>query len=186
MEVTTAERFASGGPGGELYAPNLALAFQQTVDRLGDDPAIVAGDGDDQVRISWNELRDQVGRVAGGLASLGVRKGDTVALMLNNRPEFMAIDMAAVSLGAVPFSIYQTSSPEQIQYVVSDAEARVAFVERAFLDVFNQARAELPGIETLIVIDGEGGDHTLSLARGDRPGVRRRRRRSPTSGPTTC
>ena len=65
--------------------------------------------------------------------------------MLNNRPEFIPIDLAAVSLGAVPFSIYQTSSPEQIQYVVSDAGAKVAIVESAFLDVFNEARAELPG-----------------------------------------
>ncbi len=50
MEATTAERFASGGPGGELYAQNLAMAFGQTVDRLGNDPAIVAGEGDDAVR----------------------------------------------------------------------------------------------------------------------------------------
>ena len=81
--------------------------------------------------------------------------------MINNRPEFIAVDMAAVSLGAVPFSIYQTSSPEQIQYVVSDAGANVALVESAFLDVFTEARKDLPAIETLVVIDGEGGDYTL-------------------------
>ena len=63
--------------------------------------------------------------------------------------------------GAVPFSIYQTSSPEQIQYVISDAGAKIALVETAFLDVFNEARKDLPSIETLVVIDGEGGDHTL-------------------------
>ena len=159
MEATAAERYASGGPGGDLYAQNLALAFEQTVDRLGDDPAIVAGEG--EITISWNELRDQVGRIAGGLAALGVSKGDSVAIMLNNRPEFFAVDMAAVSLGAIPFSIYQTSSPEQIQYVVADAEAKVAVVETAFLETFGQARADLPAIETLIVVDGEGGDHTL-------------------------
>ena len=168
MEVKATERYASGGPGGELYAQNLALAFRQTVDRLGDDPAIVAGEGDAEVRISWNELRDQVGRLAGGLASLGVGKGDTVALMLNNRPEFIPIDMAAVSLGGVPFSIYQTSSPDQIEYVCSDAGAKVAVVESAFLEVFEQARENLPQIETVIVVDGEGGDHTLaSLERID-------------------
>jgi long-subunit acyl-CoA synthetase (AMP-forming) len=161
MEVGAAERYASGGPVGELDAQNLALAFARTVGRLGDDPAIVAGSGDDEVRITWNELRDRVARIAGGLASLGVGKGNTVALMLNNRPEFMPIDLAAVSLGAVPFSIYQTSSPEQIEYVCADAGARVAIVESAFLDVFSTARASLPKIETLVVIDGEGGDHTL-------------------------
>jgi long-subunit acyl-CoA synthetase (AMP-forming) len=162
MEATTTERYASGGPPRELHAQNLALAFEATVDRLGDDPAIREGEDEDEVVISWNELREQVGRIAGGLAGLGVGKGDTVAIMLNNRSEFIPIDMAAVSLGAVPFSIYQTSSPEQIQYVVSDAGAKIAIVESAFLDVFNEARKELPGVETLIVIDGEGGDHTLA------------------------
>ena len=142
MEATAAERYASGGPARDLYAQNLAFAFEATVDRLGDDPAIITGEGDDEVRITWSELRDQVRRIAGGLAKLGVGKGDTVALMLNNRAEFIPIDMAAVSLGAVPFSIYQTSSPEQIQYVVSDAGAKVAIIETAFAgDLRQGARA---------------------------------------------
>ena len=159
MEVTTAERYASGGPGRELYAQNLTHAFARTVERLGDDPAIVAADGE---TTSWSELSARVGRIAGGLAKLGVGKGDTVAILLNNRPEFIACDLAVVSLGGVPFSIYQTSSPDQISYVVADANAKVAIVERSFLDVFEAARAELPAIEKMVVIDGEGGDHTLA------------------------
>ena len=68
MEVSTAERYASGGPGIEPPAKNLYEAFLATVDRLGDDPAIIAGEGDDAVTMTWNELRDRVGRIAGGLA----------------------------------------------------------------------------------------------------------------------
>jgi long-subunit acyl-CoA synthetase (AMP-forming) len=161
METGVAERYHSGGPAPELYAKNLALAFARTVERLPDDQAIVWGDGDDRQQLSWRQVSDRVRRIAGGLASLGVSKGDTVALMLNNRPEFIPIDLAAVSLGAVPFSIYQTSSPEQIEYVCSDAGVKVAIIESAFLDVFNEAREKLPAIETVVVIDGEGGDHTL-------------------------
>ena len=48
---------------------------------------------------------------AGGLHKLGVRRGDTVALMISNRPEFMVADLAATMLGATPFSIYLTSRP---------------------------------------------------------------------------
>ena len=48
MEVTTAERRATGGPTPDLYAQNLVFAFEQTVERLGDDPAIVAGEGDEE------------------------------------------------------------------------------------------------------------------------------------------
>ncbi len=93
MEVTTSERYASGPPGAEMVAPNLALAFQATVEKLGDANAIISGDE----TISWNEVREQARAYAGGFASIGVGKGDTVALMLNNRPEFMPIDLGAVT-----------------------------------------------------------------------------------------
>jgi len=158
MEVTTAERYASGGPGRELYAQNLARAFNETVERIPDDPAIVAG-GEET---TWAELRDRVIRVARGLSGLGVGKGDPVALMMNNRPEFIACDLAAVSLGGVPFSIYQTSSPEQIQYVVGDAGAKVAIVESMFLEGFQKAREDLPEMGHVVVIDGDQGDSTLA------------------------
>src|SRR5262245_46525161 len=125
MEASTAERYASGGPGGELYAQNLPLAFRRTVERLADGTAIVTGQGEGVSVITWAELAERVRAIAGGLAELGVSRGDTIALMMNNRPEFIAVDMAAVSLGAVPFSIYQTSSAEQIQYVCEDAGARI-------------------------------------------------------------
>jgi long-chain acyl-CoA synthetase len=159
MEVTTAERYASGGPMPPLAADNLFKAFEATADRLGDDLAIR-----DEARgreLSWNEVRGLTGRLAGGLAKLGLGKGDTIALMLNNRWEFIPTDLAAVALGGVPFSIYQTSSPEQISYVVSDAGARIAVVEAAFLEQFNRARSELPKLEHVVVIDGDGGDHTF-------------------------
>jgi long-subunit acyl-CoA synthetase (AMP-forming) len=157
-EASAAQSHASGGPAPELEVSSLYEAFITTVEELGDAVALRSGDSAQ----SWNELSSQVGRIAGGLASLGVGKEDTVALMLANRPEFVACDLAAVALGAVPFSIYQTSSPEQIAYVVGDAEAKLALVEAAFLDAFEAARAELPELEHVIVLDGEGGSETLA------------------------
>ena len=159
MEVTTSERYASGGEAPDLGARNLVEAFYATVDRLGDELAI--RDEARGVELSWNELRDRVHRIAGGLSKLGLGKGDTVAIMLNNRWEFIPCDLAAVSLGAVPFSIYQTLAPEQISHVLSDAESKFAIVESAFIDKVNEARKELPKLEQVIVVDGEGGDHTL-------------------------
>jgi len=167
VEVTTSERHASGGAAPELPAQNVVRAFYEQVERLGGDMAIT--DEAREVELSWNELRDTVHRIAGGLAKLGVGKGDTVAIMLNNRWEFIPCDLAAVSLGAVPFSIYQTSAPEQIEYVVSDARCRVAIVESAFLERFNRARENLPELEHLIVVDGEGGDHSLDELMGMDP-----------------
>jgi len=166
MEAAAARSEVSGGPAGVLGASSLYEAFLATVERLGDAVALRSGESAQ----SWNELASQVSRIAGGLASLSVRKGDTVALMLANRPEFVACDLAAVALGAVPFSIYQTSSPEQIAYVVGDAGARVAIVEAPFLDAFEQARADLPELEHLIVLDGEGGSETLAELEARDPG----------------
>ena len=159
MEVTTAERYASGGPGKPLLAENLALAFKATVERLPDDLAL--SDPARGVEMTWSELAERVARLAGGFAELGVSKGDTVALMLNNRWEFIPTDMAIVSLGGVPFSIYQTSSPEQIAYVTKDAGAKIAVVESMFLETFEKAREQLPDLETVIVVDGEGGTMTF-------------------------
>jgi long-chain acyl-CoA synthetase len=160
MEVKTAERYASGGPMPPLAADNLFKAFEATAERLGDDLAI--RDEARERELSWAEVRELAARLAGGFAKLGLGKDDTLALMLNNRWEFIPTDLATVSLGAVPFSIYQTSSPEQIQYVVSDAGAKAAVVEASFLEQFEQARRDLPELQHLIVIDGEGGDHSFS------------------------
>jgi long-chain acyl-CoA synthetase len=159
VEVTTSERYASGGEAPELPAQNLVKAFYLVVDRLGDDLAI--RDEDREKELSWNELRETVHRIAGGLAKLGVTKGDTVAIMLNNRWEFIPCDLAGVSLGAVPFSVYQTYAPEQIQYLLSDAETKIVITERAFIDKINAIRDDLPSLEHVIVVDGDGGDHTL-------------------------
>jgi len=154
METTTALRHASGGPGAEPPAKNLALAFHATVEKHGDNSALRWGDDES---MTWNELRAKAQAVAGGLAALGVEKGSTVAIMLNNRAEFFAIDLGVSTLGGVPFSIYQTASPEQIAYVVGDAGAKVAFVEKSFLEVFEKAKGELPDLEHVIVLDGDGG-----------------------------
>jgi long-chain acyl-CoA synthetase len=168
MESATAERYASGGPAKPIRAENLFRAVEQTVKRFGDGPAIRTLDP--EVSISWNQLRDRAAGIAGGLNQLGVQKGDCVAILLNNIPEFIPIDLGAVALGAVPFSIYQTSAPEQIEYVCADSEAKVAFVEAEFLDRFEEARKDLPKLEKVVVVNGEGGDMTLAELEAMDPG----------------
>jgi long-chain acyl-CoA synthetase len=115
-----------------LGARSLCEAFQITAAARDDAIAVRTRDG--SVELSYAQLRDEVERVARGLHRLGVRAGDTVGLMMVNRPEFLVVDLAAIHLGATPFSVYNTSSPEQIEYLFSDAGNRLAIVERAFAD----------------------------------------------------
>jgi long-chain acyl-CoA synthetase len=151
-------------------ASTMAEAFRLTVERDGHRPAVRTAD--DAISLTWAQLRDRVDALAGGLARLGVRRGDTVALLLSNRPEFHVADLAAVTLGAAPFSIYATSSPEQAAYVIGDAGARVALVEESLLGLVQAARADLPELEHVIVLEGTRGEGTLAWSdvEGSDPG----------------
>src|SRR6266536_1716284 len=92
-----------------VSASTLAEAFRLTAaERPGDVAIRTKGD---QFTISWAELRARVDNLAGGLAGLGLGPGETIALMLSNRPEFHICDLAAMMLGAIPFSIYNTYAP---------------------------------------------------------------------------
>jgi long-chain acyl-CoA synthetase len=119
---------------------------------------------DDAVSLTWADVRERVDVLARGLAGLGVGCGDTVALMMGNRPEFHVCDLAAVTLGALPFSIYQTFSVEQIAYVVGDAGARVAIVEQAHLPALLEARKQLPRLAHVVVVDGATPEGAVPLA----------------------
>jgi long-chain acyl-CoA synthetase len=143
-----------------LGARTMTEAFRLTVE---DHPDLVAvRTKDDEISLTWEQLRDRVDVLAGGLARLGVRRGDAVALMLGNRPEFHVADLAVMTLGATPFSIYLTFTPAQIAFVVGDAGAKVAIVEEAYLEAFRAAVADLPELETVIVLEGERGDGTVA------------------------
>ena len=142
-----------------LGATTLCQAFQVTAAERPDQVALrTPGDG---MAITYREYAERVRGVAGGLASLGVGRGDAVALMLVNRPEFNLVDTAALHLGAVPFSIYNTSAPEQIQYLFSNAGARVVVTERAFLPQLRAAiRLGGVAIERIVLVDGAERDTT--------------------------
>ncbi|HEX6780492.1 MAG TPA: AMP-dependent synthetase/ligase [Solirubrobacterales bacterium] len=159
MPLESAER---GTRSPALDAPTLAAAFQATAAAHPEARALRTKG--DEVSVSWGEYAERVRAVAAGLAALGVGRGDTVAIMLTNRPEFHFADTAAVHLGATPFSVYNTSTPEQIEYLLADAGSRVVFTELAFLETVLAVREAVGALEHVVVVDGEGGEGTISLA----------------------
>src|SRR5438093_2886107 len=129
MATTSTER--TGRPRA-LGADTICEAFQITAEDNPDRPALRTKD--DELSITWGEYAERVRRAAAGLASLGLKRGDTMALMLTNRPEFHVADAAAMHLGATPFSIYNTYAPAEIEHLVADAGSRIVVTEQDFLD----------------------------------------------------
>ncbi|MFB8000822.1 AMP-dependent synthetase/ligase [Nocardia sp. NPDC056000] len=133
-------------------------AFQETLTLRPEQIAIRTVGG--TTEISWREYGERVRGIAAGLAGLGVGHGDTVGIMLTNRPEFNLVDTAALHLGATPFSIYNTSSPEQIAHLFTNAENKVVITEPAFLDAVRGAGVE---IEHIVLVEGSAaGTKTLA------------------------
>jgi long-chain acyl-CoA synthetase len=148
-----------------LDADTVAEAFQLTATAHPDRTALRLKE--DALTMSWRDYADRVASVAAGLAALGLERGQTLAIMLTNRPEFHFFDAAALHLGATPFSIYNTYAREQIQYQVQDAAARILVTEKAFLD----RAGSVDGVEHLIVVDANDLDEALTIsdveAKGD-------------------
>ena len=137
-------------------------AFQATVAAHPHNLAL--SDPDGTVRLTWRQYDKRVRRIAAGLASLGVARGDTVGIMLTNRPEFHLVDVAALHTGATPFSIYNTLAPEQIAHLFGNAGNRVVVCEKQFLDQIRAAAAAgETAVEHIVCVDDDVED-TISLA----------------------
>jgi long-chain acyl-CoA synthetase len=134
-------------------ASTLCEAFQRTAAERGD--SIALRTPGDVISITWAEYAKRVQRLAAGLASLGVGRGDTVGIMLANRPEFHLIDTAALHLGATPFSVYNSSTPDQIVHLFGNASNRVVVTESGFLPVIQTAIVGGVEVEHVVLVDGE-------------------------------
>jgi long-chain acyl-CoA synthetase len=145
-------------PEARVEAKSVIDAFHQCVERYPDVIAVRSRDG--STELTFTQLRERIDALAGGLAKLGVSRGDTVALMFKNQPEFHLADFAVVTLGATPYSIYTTSSPDQIAYVVGDAGSSVAIVDEAFAQQMLTAREQLDHLEHIVVF-GDAPEGTI-------------------------
>ncbi|WP_412539648.1 AMP-dependent synthetase/ligase [Longispora sp. K20-0274] len=129
-----------------LAAPTLCAALRITAAARPDQIAVRDAAG--TLELTYRELVRKAERVAAGLAALGLRKGDTIATMLVNRPEFHVVDIAAMLLGAVPFAVYNTSSPEQLAHLLADAGPRIVVTEPRF-----EASVRAAGAGTVLLVD---------------------------------
>ncbi|MFG2972494.1 AMP-dependent synthetase/ligase [Streptomyces sp. NPDC048331] len=143
----------------------LCEAFRRTVAARPHAAALLTLDG---TALTWTQYAERVASVAGALRHLGVRRGEPVALMLTNRPEFHVVDCAALHLGAVPYSLYNSLPADQIHELLASTGARVVVTERRFLPVLRAASADT-AVRHLVAVDGpegpaEDSEGVLSLA----------------------
>jgi long-subunit acyl-CoA synthetase (AMP-forming) len=133
--------------------PTVCALFQAAAARYPNRVALrLPGEG---VEWSWDEYAARVHAAAATLHSLGVRHGDTVALLLTNRPEHLLADLAAVHLGAIPFSIYATSAPPQVEHVVRDSGARLLITESAFEHTVAAVAPRCGGLEHVLRVTSD-------------------------------
>jgi long-subunit acyl-CoA synthetase (AMP-forming) len=135
-----------------------AEVLERTVDTHGEGIAQRTPAGEER---TWAQTRELVHRLAGGLRSLGVARGQTVATMLVNRPEFLLVDMAAVFAGGTPMSIYVTSPVAEIAYLLDDAAVRVVVTEARFEPVLREAVARAT-VDPHVIVLADAGAEGLS------------------------
>ncbi len=118
----------SGEQGTATPATVPALFFAQA-ERRGDAVALRRKERGVWQRVSWSQYALEVRRVAAALIAAGLRRGDRVAILGQNRPEWLYCHLGAMTAGAVTCGIYPSCSPEQIQYLLEHSGARVLFLE---------------------------------------------------------
>ena len=115
------------------------------------------GEGKKYEAISYGEVDESVTNVAAFLTTLGVEKGDAIAIFSNNRPEWAIADLAVLKRGGIVVAIYPTLPPSQVKYVVNDSRMKLIFVENARLfSIIEGVRTESPRLEKVILFDDSG------------------------------
>ena len=128
--------------------------------------------------IPYSELRRQVEQFALGLSAMGLRRGDRVSIISENRPEWVIADQAIAAMGAVSVPVYPTMTPRQIEYIFNDASVRFAIVSNQFqLNKVARISGAAPSLEKTILMGEAGADGTPaeSFARVMEAGERVRR-----------
>jgi long-chain acyl-CoA synthetase len=135
---------------------NLARMFWQRVQESGGADAQMVKRAGVWRRLTWTEVGNGVREIAVGLLALEHHPGDAVGLLSTSRAEWVQTDFAILSTGGVTVPIYATYTPEQIAYIVNDAEVRMLIVENASqLARVLAMREKMPRLQHIVVIDDD-------------------------------
>ena len=108
-------------------------------------------------RITWDEYGKMVKKTAAALIQAGLQPGDRVAILGDNRPEWLVCHVAAMAIGCVTCGVYSTNAPEGVAYVVGHSESKLLFVENEEqVDKVLQIYKDLEQLKKVVVWDPKG------------------------------
>lgn len=147
--MSTAQASVTTTP--ETTIPQL---FSRNAKEFSDVPALTDTAGDRTRSWTWAQAHAQVATLAAGLATLGLRAGQTMLVMMPNRVEHWLADLAATQLGAVPSALYTTSSSDEVLAIARHSRARVAVLHTAeHVRRCSAALRHLTSLEHIVVLD---------------------------------
>jgi long-chain acyl-CoA synthetase len=137
-----------------------AMFFEQAL-RYGDKPFLWAREKGGYQSISWSAAADEARRLARGLLALGIERGDRVALVAENRPQWVIADFAIMSAGAITVPSYVTNSVEDHRHLFANSGAKLVIVSTTPLSSRVLAAAnQVERVETVVAIEPAAGQAT--------------------------
>jgi long-chain acyl-CoA synthetase len=125
--------------------------FKETVERHGPSVAAKFKQNNQWVNMNWHDLNERVQAVSSALIELGVPDHSKVAIMSNTRIEWVIADLGILGTGCTTVPIYQSSTGDDAQYIINDAEITFAFVEDAKqVKKLGDVKAQMPNLQKLI------------------------------------
>lgn len=159
------ETFTTPGAVSVDQHANVVAQLLERVDKAPDHPALSCREGDSFVDVSTADMWEIVRDLAAGLVAAGVNKGDRVALHSGTRIEFTYFDYAIWAAGAATTTIYETSSVEQVKWILSDSGCVALISESAeTYGVYEEVADTLPECANVFVIDDGAVQKLQSMA----------------------
>ncbi len=144
---------------------NLVEMFEGSVARFGNNKLFGSQNAAGEYEwVTYKEVGKRVDDLRAGLAADGLKKGDTIGLIANNRTEWAVAAYATYSLGARFVPMYEAELVTTWEYIIKDSGVKALFVSKPeIVEKVNTFRDRVPGLEKVYVIDGEGPDSMAAL-----------------------
>jgi len=150
-----------------VYEPpdNLVDIFEQSAAKYANNPFIGEKDGSGVYQwVTYRQIADRVDNLRAGLSATGIKAGDTVGIIANNRKEWLIGEIATQGLGAAYVPMYEKELVAMWKYIIKDAAVNVLFVSKPeVLEKVKNFPSEIPTLKHIFLIEGDGENSMAEL-----------------------